>query len=47
MLQLVCRIFVKLTPTIFTLLYGSLVRPYLEYAVQAWSTYLAKDVESL
>ena len=47
MLQLIRRSFVELTPTIFTLLYGSLVRPHLEYAVQAWSPYLARDIESL
>ena len=47
MLQLIRRSFVELTPTIFTLLYRSLVRPHLEYAVQAWSPCLAINIERL
>ena len=31
----------------FQLLYKSYVRPHMEYCVQAWSTYLVKDIECL
>ena len=47
MLHLTRRTFVEFTPTIFTILYSTLIRPHLEYAIQAWSPYLAKDVECL
>jgi hypothetical protein len=35
------------TPKIIKKLYVQLVRPHLEYAVQAWSPWLRKDVELL
>ena len=46
-LQLIRRSFVDLTPAIFKPLYSALVRPHLEYAVQAWCPYLVKDVNGL
>ncbi len=39
--------FVTLTPDIFIPLYSTLVRPHLEYAIQASSPYLRKDVDHL
>ncbi len=47
MLQLVRRAFVEFTPTTFATIYASLVRPYLEYAVQAWNPYLVQNMECL
>lgn len=39
------RTFVTLDTTIFKALFVALVRPHLEYANQAWSPYLVKDIE--
>lgn len=41
------RSFARLTPRIFQSLYGPLVRSHLEYAVQAWSPYLQRDIDHL
>jgi hypothetical protein len=35
------------TPEIITRLYKSIVRPHLEYAVQAWSPWLRKDIDAI
>ncbi len=43
-LFLVKRAFVNLTPAVFLPLYCTLVRPHLEYAIQATSPYLKKDI---
>jgi len=41
---MISRTFVKKTKKMILELYKSLVRPHLEYAVQAWSPHLRKDV---
>ncbi len=46
-LFLIRRSFVTLTPEIFIPLYSTLVRPHLEYAIQASSPYLKKDIDHL
>ncbi len=46
-LFLIRRSFVTLTPDIFIPLYSTLVRPHLEYAIQASSPYFKKDVDHL
>ncbi len=43
-LFLVKRSFVSLKPAVFLPLYCNLVRPHLEYAIQATSPYLKKDI---
>ncbi len=43
-LVLVKRSFVNLTPAVFLPLYCTLVHPHLEYAIQASSSYLEKDI---
>ena len=39
--------FICFDPEIVTLLYVSLIRPHLEYAVPVWNPYLRKDVKKL
>ncbi len=46
-LLLIRRSFVTLTPEIFIPLYSTLIRPHLEYAIQASSPYLKKDIDDL
>ncbi len=46
-LFLIRRSFVTLTPDIFIPMYSTLVRHHLEYAIQASSPYLKKDVDHL
>ena len=46
-LGMIKRNFVHLNKTLVTKLYKQMVRPRLEYAVQAWNPYLVKDIELL
>ncbi len=46
-LFLVPRSFVTLTPDIYTPMYKTLVRPQLEYAIQALSSFHKKDIDHL
>ena len=46
-LGMIRRQFPQLDVPEFRLLYKCYVRPHMEYAVQAWSPYLAKDIECL
>lgn len=46
-LGMIRRQFKVLTKDSFLILYKSYVRPHLEYAIQAWSPYLRKDMECL
>ena len=39
--------FLHLTPTVFRILYISLVRPHLDYASIIWNPYLLKDIRTL
>ena len=39
--------FLHLTPTLFRILYISLVRPHLDYASIIWNPYLLKDIKAL
>ena len=41
------RVIKTRTANVLLPLYKTLVRPHLEYAVQAWSSHLVKDVEVL
>ena len=43
----VSRQFHNLDKTSFLILYKGFIRPHLEYAIQAWSPYLKKDIEYL
>ena len=47
MLGIVYRSFQHLTPTIFRMLYVSLVRPHLDYALVVWNPHLLKDIRAL
>ncbi len=47
MLYLIKRSFTCLTKEIFLPLYNALVRPHLEYAIQANCPYLKKDMEGI
>ena len=47
MLGIVYRSFQHLTPTIFRMLYVSLVRPHLDYASVVWNPHLLKDIRAL
>jgi hypothetical protein len=46
-LFLIRRSFENITPKLFLPLFSAMVRPHLEYAVQAWSPYLQKDIQLL
>ncbi len=39
--------FMNITPTLFDKLYGTFIRPHLEYAFQAWRPWLRKDIKLL
>ena len=47
MVGLIRRNFPSLDAEICTMLYCSLVRPHLEYAIQCWSPYFIKDIQEL
>jgi len=44
---MICRTFVCKDKELLLQLYKSLVRPRLEYCIQAWRTYLKKDIKVL
>lgn len=46
-LAFISRTFERLTPDIFLPAYSALVRPLLEYCVQAWAPYTARDIEKM
>ena len=46
-LGLIRRTFKTTSPEMFVFLYKMYVRPHLEYCVQTWSSYLAKDIDVL
>ena len=46
-LGLIARIFVSREKEIILKLYKSLVRPHLDYCIQAWRPHLTKDIELL
>ena len=46
-LGMVRRQFKELDMQSFQIIYKSFVRPHLEYAIQAWSPYLRKDIDCL
>ena len=41
------RTFIRISKELFTFLYKTYVRPHLEYYVQLWCPYLAKDIDML
>jgi len=45
--QQTVSMFHNLDKTSFLILYKGFIRPHLEYAIQAWSPYLKKDIEYL
>ena len=47
MLGIIYRSFQHLTPTVFRMLYVSLVRPHLDYASAVWNPHLLKDIRAL
>ena len=47
MLGIIYRSFQHLTPTVFHMLYVSLVRPHLDYASAVWNPHLLKDIRAL
>ena len=47
MVGIIKRTFLHLTPTVFCILYISLVRPHLDYASIIWNPYLLMDVRAL
>ena len=47
MLGIIKHTFTNLNTEKFKILYKSYVRPHLEYAVQAWSPHLRKDIEAI
>ena len=47
MLGIIYHGFCHLTPTVFHMLYTSLVRPHLDYASIIWNPYLLKDIRKL
>ena len=46
-LGLISRTFVTRTKEVMMTLYKSLVRPHLEYCVQAWRPHLKKDIQKI
>ena len=46
-LGMIRRTFVSMSKYLFVFLYRTYVRPYLEYCVQLWCPYLAKDIDML
>ena len=46
-LGLISRTFVTRSKEVMMTLYKSLVRPHLEYCVQAWRPHLKKDIEKI
>ena len=46
-LGMIRRQFKDMNMECFTILYKSFVRPHMEFAIQAWSPYLKKDIECL
>ena len=46
-LGIIKKTFISRDSSVITKLYKSLVRPHLEYAIQAWSPYLLCDVDTL
>jgi len=46
-LGMIRRQFRVLDKQSFILLYKGFIRPHLEYAIQAWSPYLRKDIDRL
>jgi len=40
------RTFQSMSKDLFVFLYRTYVRPHLEYCVQLWNPYLAKDIDS-
>ena len=46
-LGMIRRTFQSLSKDLFVFLYKTYVRPHLEYIVQLWSPYLAKDIDIL
>jgi len=46
-LRMVRRQFKELDIQSFLIIYKGFVRPHLEYAIQAWSPYLRKDIDYL
>lgn len=47
MLAFIKRTFKRLTPQLFIPLYSAMVRPHLEYCVQAWAPHLIRDIAKL
>jgi ribonuclease P/MRP protein subunit RPP40 len=47
MLGLIARTFVSRDKKIMLALYKSLVRPHLDYCIQAWRPYLKKDIDKI
>ena len=46
-LSMIRRQFKDIDKECFTILYKSFVRPHMEFAIQAWSPYLKRDIECL
>jgi len=46
-LSMIHRQFKDMDKECFVILYKSFVRPHMEFAIQAWSTYLKRDIECL
>ena len=46
-LGMIRRQFIDIDKEYFLILYKSFVRPHMEFAIQAWSPYLKRDIECL